>query len=419
MGDACRMTRRRLLGAAAAATAAPYVITSAALGGGGRPPASDRIVMGAIGVGRRGRYDLKAFLGHADVQVAAVCDVQGERRAAAKQDVDAAYGSGDCRTYIDLRELLERRDIDAVLIATGDNWHSPASVLAARAGKDIYCEKPLGMAIAESRAVVEAVGRYGVVFQCGTHRRNVGQFRFAVELARSGRLGRLTVLHAARSTWWVETYRDDLAGEPPPPRERLDWDLWLGPARRRPYNARYLDRMYWGGHLDFAGGSITEWGSHTADLCQWANDADDTSAVTYEPTGDTVAARYANGVELLFVPSQGAMHIRLEGTGGWALANDDGRMETHPAGLRALGHGFRKAYHPADHVRDFLDCVRSRREPTSPAHVVHRSLTTCHCANICLRLGRKLRWDPAREEFVGDDEANRLRSRPCRAPWRL
>jgi predicted dehydrogenase len=191
-----RRTRRQFLKRAAAAggaiAAAPYAITSTALGADGRPPASERIVMGAIGIGGRGRYVMGAHMWNEDVQMVAVCDCQGPRRRAAQAAVNAKYGRGDCRAYIDLRELLAREDIDAVCIATGDNWHSLASSLAVKAGKDVYCEKPVSVTIAESRALVETIRRHGAIFQCGTQRRNVGNFVFAVHLARSGKLGRLT-----------------------------------------------------------------------------------------------------------------------------------------------------------------------------------------------------------------------------------
>ena len=418
-----RRTRRQVLrGLAAAAggiAAAPYVITSTALGGPGRAPAGERIVMGAIGLGRRGPYNVRALMSHADVQMVAVCDVQRDCRDAARDQVDKAYGSADCKAYIDLRGLLARDDIDAVMIATGDNWQAPAAILAARAGKDMYCEKPMALTIAESRAVVDAVRRYGTVYQCGTHRRSVGQFHLAVQIARSGRLGRLSVLHAEKAPWWVDVYEDSLPPEPAPPRDVVDWDTWLGPAPWRPYNSRYHTRMFWGGHRDFAGGAVTEWGCHTADLCQWANDADDTSPVEYELAGGTVHARYANGVRLVFDQGTGPMRIRIEGAEGWVTAHDDGGFDAHPKSLLQLRRQFPKAYWPADHVRNFLDCVKTRREPTSPARIAHRSFSACHCANVALRLSRSLRWDPRRQAFIGDDEANRLLGRAYREPWRL
>ncbi len=421
-----RRTRRQFLkGAAAAAggiAAAPYAITSTALGAGGRPPASERIVMGAIGIGGRGRYVMGAHMWNDDVQVVAVCDCQGPRRRAARAAVNAKYGHRDCQAYVDLRELLAREDIDAVCIATGDNWHSLASSLAVKAGKDVYCEKPVSVTVAESRALVETIRRHGAIFQCGTQRRNVGNFVFAVHLARSGKLGRLTALHAERA--WVETgvHFTTFPAEPEPPREVMAWDLWLGPAPWRAYSSRGYSRRFWRSHGDFSGGSITEWGSHTVDLCQWANRADDTAPVEYRQTGDSgdVTARYANGAELIIRKGLrfGSCPVRFEGEEGWIETGDSGQMEAYPASLLAERR-FRGGYPANDHVREFLDCVKTRKQPRSTANAAHHSITACHCANICVRLGRTVKWDPAREEFLGDEDANRLRARAIREPWRL
>jgi len=422
-----RWTRREVLrrGAAAAGgiAAGPYVVTSAALGAAGRPPASERIVMGAIGIGGRGSYVLGAHLWNKDVQMVAVCDVKGPRRKLGKAKVDEKYGQKDCTAYIDLRELLARADIDAVMIATGDNWHSAASILAVTAGKDVYSEKPMSVTIAESRALSDTVRRHAAVYQCGTQRRSVGHFQFAIKLAREGKLGRLHTLVAEKARNWVDVYEDSLPPEPEPPREVLDWDLWLGPAPWRPYNAKYPSRRFWGGHLDFAGGSITEWGSHTVDLCQCAKGADETSPVEYTPAGERgkdVVARYADGVKLLIQRGLrfGSCPVRFEGDEGYVEVGDSGQMEVYPPSLMAE-HRFPGGYPATDHVRNFLDCVKSRRRPRSHAEAVHRSISACHAANLCVRLGRKLTWDPVREEFVGDDDANRLRARTIREPWRL
>jgi predicted dehydrogenase len=403
--------------------AAPYMITSAALGSNGQLPASDRIVMGGIGFGGRGLYVMDAFMWNPDVQMVAVCDVQGSRRAAAKSLVDKKYGNTDCKACIDLREMLARPDIDAVMIATGDNWHSMASILAARAGKDIYCEKPLSVAISESRAVAETVGRFSRIFQCGTQRRNIGNFVFAVNLARSGKLGRLRALHAEKASGMSNKVKFTvLPPEPQPAREVMDWNLWLGPAPWRPYNSSYSTRGFWSDHGDFSGAAINEWGSHTVDLCQWANDADKTAPVEYEIMNENydVVAHYANGARLIIRTGLrfGSCPVRFEGDEGWVETGDSGQIEVHPASL-LQERKFLGGYPADNHVREFLDCVKSRRQPVSTAEAAHHSITACHVANICVRLGRPVKWDPIQEEFSGDEEANRLRSRPFRQPWRL
>ena len=418
------ITRRQFLRnvAAGGIAAAPYVITSNALGGEGKPPASDRIVMGAIGLGGRGRYVMRACTWNKDVQMVAVCDAQAGRRDAAKAMIDKHYGTHDCQAYIDLRDLLARQDIDAVMIATGDNWHSMASILAARAGKDVYCEKPMSVTIAEGRAVADTMRRFARIYQCGTQRRNVGHFVFAVNLARSGRLGKLHTLHAEKAGSRSGVHFTVLPTEPQPAPEVMAWDLWLGPAPWRPYNAKYYTRGFWSSHGDFSGGSITEWGSHTVDLCQWANDTDSTAPVEYEVINERgdVAARYANGVKLVIRKGMrfGTCPVRFEGDEGWIEVGDSGLMEAHPASLLE-DRKFRGGY-PADgQVREFLNCVKSRQLPISNADVAHHSMTACHCANIAVRLGRTVKWDPDKEEFVGDEEANRFRSRAVRQPWWL
>ncbi|MCK5272360.1 MAG: Gfo/Idh/MocA family oxidoreductase [Sedimentisphaerales bacterium] len=401
----------------------PTIITSSALGANGQLPASERIVMGTIGLGGRGCNVMGAFLRERDVQMVAVCDVKAKRRRIGKTAVDKKYGNKDCKSYIDLHEFLARKDIDAVLIATGDNWHSLASCLAARAGKDMYCEKPLSVAITESRAVAETMRRYARVFQCGTQRRSVEHFVFAVNLARRGLLGKLRNVYAEKAPYFIDVHENVLPEQSEPAREEMDWDRWLGPAPWRPYNGKYHSRGFWSGHLDFSGGSITEWGSHTIDLCQWANDADTTAPIEYEPAGKDgkdITAHYANGVKLFVRQGLrfGTCPVRFEGEDGWVETGDSGEMETHPASLMR-GRQFRKGYPVDNHVRNFLDCVKTRQQPVSNADVAHHSITACHAANICMRLGRKVKWDPANETFIADEEANRLRSRAYREPWRL
>ncbi len=419
-----RWTRRQFMkGAAATAAgiaAAPNVITSAALGAAKRAPASERIVMGVIGLGGRGQGVMKAFMNQPDTQVVAVCDVMGKRRKSGQGAVNGHYGNQDCDAYIDFMELLARPDIDAVLIATGDNWHSGVSIMAARAGKDMFCEKPMSVAITESRAVSETMRRLGRIYQCGTQRRSVGHFIFAANLARSGKLGRIKELHAEEAGGLQNCYETILPAETEPPREEFDWDRWLGPAQWRPYNKDYPTRGFWSAHWDFSGGSITEWGSHTVDLCQWANNTDDTGPVEFSREGDRFIGRYENGAKLIIRTGLrfGSCPVRFEGDEGYVETGDSGEMEVSPKSL--LGdRRFLGGYPPDDHARAFLDCVKTRQQTISNAEVAHRSISACHVANICKRLGRPIKWDPVKEECIGDPEANRLRSRAYREPWYL
>ncbi len=240
------LSRRQFIkGAAmAGAVAAPTLITSSALGAQGRASASNRIAMGVIGLGGsagRGRYVMRGFMAQPDVQVVAVCDVSRANRETGRDEVNLKYDNKDCDAYLDFQEMLARPDIDAVLLATGENWHSALSIMAAQAGKDIYCEKPMSVAVNESRAVADAMPRFGRVFQCGTQSRSLGNYHFAVQLARSGKLGQLKEVHAEELSL-TSMYDTMLPAEPEPPREELDWNRWLGPAQWRPYNNAISNR---------------------------------------------------------------------------------------------------------------------------------------------------------------------------------
>ncbi|MGE5612246.1 MAG: Gfo/Idh/MocA family protein [Bacillota bacterium] len=415
-----------------AALAAPLVVPGRVLGRDGAVAPSERIVLGGIGLGPRGQYDLSVMLPEKDVQFVAIADVQRMRREQVKQMADAHYGNRDCATYIDFPELLARRDIDAVLIATGDHWHALASLLAAKAGKDVYSEKPCGMTIGEIQMLAEGISRYGRVFQAGTQRRSVNNFQYAMHLAKSGKLGQLRTLHA--SVYVPQKSYGWLPAEPEPPRDQCDWDRWLGPAPWRPYNSRYVAGG-WRGHHDFeAGGNFLDWGAHTVDLCQWANQSDHTLPIEYEATSNSIVARYANGVKLVcdFLPtafgnrepqyhtSTGTCPIRYEGDEGWVETGDNGEIilseslaklrkrQFAATGINAVGHG-----------RNFFDCVKSRALPVCNQHIMRRSHIACFAAQLSWQLGRKLRIDPTTETFINDDEANRMRTRATREPWSL
>ncbi|MHB1034352.1 MAG: Gfo/Idh/MocA family protein [Pirellulales bacterium] len=425
--QATRLPRRRFLKTAISAGAvlmAPQVIPGSALGKDGAVAPSERIVLGGIGIGNRGGYDLGCFLGEADVQFVGVCDIKAARREAVKKMVDNKYGNRDCATYRDLHEILARPDIDAVLIATGPNWHATAAMLAANAGKDIYCEKPCTKNIAQSLALAETMRRTARVFQAGTQRRNLPHFAFAVELARTGRLGKLQAVHAhpaglaTVSSGW-------LPPEPEPPKEQIDWDLYLGPAAWRPFNKALLDGFNFEKGGGMVGGGVLEWGSHCVDLCQWAANADGTAPVEYNPPeGDRVVETYASGVKLVirndgWLPL-GSCPVRFEGETGWVEAGDSGKMVLSSPALLAGRKVAEIGGYPATyHIRDFLNCVKTRGLPLAHAGAACYSHIACHAANIAIYLGRKLTYDPKKNEFVGDAEANRLRSEALRDPWRL
>ena len=419
-------TRREFLKLAAATVAMPTFIPASALGRDGTVAPSNRIALGAIGIGPRGRYVLETFLKQPDAQFVTVCDVQQANRRTAKLMVDRSYQNEDCGTTADMLEVLGRADLDAVLIATGDRWHAVGAMLAAKAGKDIYSEKPCAITMAECAELDDTVQRYGRVFQAGTQRRNVANFQAAVELARSGCLGRIHTVHA--SIYHLSESHDWLPAEPEPAVTDADWERWLGPAPWRPYNIAYL-RGGWRGHHDFESGCrLLDWGAHTVDLCQLALGADGTTPVEFEPDGETIHARYANGVKLVMRLGGfsgegnwlglGTCPVRFEGDQGWVEAGDFAKIVAEPASLLAGAKLDNMAgTDPVAHVRDFLDCVKSRGTTASNSAATRSSHLACHAAAISWQLGRKVAFDPVTEYFGGDKPANRMRRRARRAPW--
>lgn len=418
--------RRRFLQAAAgAAISLPHFVPVAALGRGGTIAPSERINLGGIGIRHRGGYVLGQMLEQPDVHFVAIADVRADRRQAVKAMADQRNGDSRCAMYRDFRELLARDDIDAVLIATGDRWHAAASMLAAKAGKDVYSEKPCAITIELARRLADTIRRTGRVFQAGTQRRNVANFVHAVQLAQSGKLGNLHTLHA--SIYQLEDRHDWLPAQPEPPQDVVDWDMWLGPAPWRPFNQQYVDGG-WRGHHDFdSGAKLLDWGAHTLDLCQWALQADGTTPVEYEPLdvpGDNaILCRYASGVKLVLRRAGwlglGTCPVRFEGDEGWVETGDSGQIAVSIDSLRPALPPVpaEPGTSPREHIRDFLNCVKSRSQPAASADVTAESHIACHAAALAWTLGRKLTFDPVSETFANDQAANRLRCRAMRAPW--
>lgn len=428
------LTRRAFLRRTAALVAAPYIIPASALGRDGKVAPSERIILGGLGIGNRGSHDLRWMLPEKDVQFVADCDPQKQRREAVKKMVDTHYGNKDCRIYHDTREFLaERTDIDALLVTTGDRWHALASIMAMRAGKDVYSEKPSCMTIAEGQAVVETARRYRRIYQTGTQRLSEGNFTFCNEMLRLGRLGKVHTVRAHIAPWDAAEMRHDwLPAQPLPPKDEVDWDAWLGPCPWRPYNSAYT-RGGWRGFYDFHTSCIGEWGAHTFAQCQVGIGAADTSPIEYQyvknESGDGMVTRFANGIKMILERDmankiwRGSCGVRYEGTEGWVAAADGYSKPdvSSPAMLgdfRMIVYDYQaRTQRPMSHVRDFLDCVKSRRQTVANPVVMHRSMTTVHAANICMWLKRDMKFDPVKEEFINDDEANRFRSRAMREPW--
>jgi predicted dehydrogenase len=434
------LTRRRFLkrvAMAASAVPLPYFIPASALGRDGAVAPSERIVMGGIGIGGRGSYDLGVMLAERDVQWVAVCDVLKSKREAAKNAVDGKYGNKDCAVYADMRQLLaERKDVDAVLIATGDRWHAPASVMAMQAGKDVYCEKPACLTMAQGKMVVEAARRYGRVYQTGAQRLSEPHHVFAIEMAKSGRLGPIHTAYA--DIRWRDGARHDwLPAEPEPPKDELDWDIWLGACPWRPYNSGYVNGGGWYHFYDFAT-DVAMWGAHTVAQALAGLDMTNVTTIELDFSGPdaTMVTRLSNGVKLvLFRVSgsvwepceywHGACGERFDGAKGWAAAADGyaGPDVSSPSLLveykKVLADYTARTQRPLNHVRDFLDCIRSRRATVASPEVMYRAMCVCLAADICGQLKRNLKFDLGKAEFVGDAEANRLRSRAMRPPFMI
>ena len=444
-------TRRQFLratGQTATALAAASVVPASVMG---RTAPSNRINVACIGTGNQGTLDLRMFLAESDVQVVAVCDVNrasGGYRSAdqflgrepARQMVERQYAerkrSGTyrgCDAYTDFREVLARPDVDAVAIVVPDHWHAVMTIMAAQAGKDIYCEKPLSLTVADGRAMVEAVRRYGVVLQTGSHQRSNPRTRFGCELVRNGHIGQLKRIETMLGPW--NKMGPASGWTPMPVPDGFDYERWLGPAPWAPY---HKDRCLYTFRFirDYSGGQTTNLGAHAFDMAQWGNNTDHTGPVEFEDDGSEwptdglfdvarvvkFRARYANGVELTCStggdPAHTGAQCRFIGTEGWVETGANG-LYTYPDSLKSVRIGVNELHLGAggNHFRDFLDCIKTRAQPAAPVETGHRSATICHLANIAMQLKRKLRWDPDAERFIGDEVANHLLSRPRRSPW--
>ncbi|MFW6161184.1 MAG: Gfo/Idh/MocA family protein [Planctomycetota bacterium] len=423
------VSRRRFLRTATAAAAAPLIVPARALGGEGKTPPSEQIGLGVIGYGNRCRRVLGHFMLFDEVRPLAVSDCKAKQRQACKARVDKHHGNKDCQTFPDFREMLARPEIDACLIATGDRWHSMASIYAARAGKDMYCEKPISLTIEEGRAMAETMKRFGTVYQAGHQRRSVDSYRFQNEMVRSQRIGKL---HTIICRVWAGPVLKPHPSRPVP--KGFDYDTWLGPTPWHPYNPVRVRGWNW--FWDTGSGVTANMGCHYTDLAQWGHASDDTGPVTFDGRGrfdpnafsDTpvtaeTTCTYADGVKIL-IQSQGAFadrFIRFVGTEGWVQVDDHTNVVTaEPASLlRHRSIAARSWAHTGGHIRNFLDCVRSREPTVCTPESAHRATTICHAANLSIRLGRTLHWDPQAERFRDDPEANQMISRATRAPWTL
>ena len=431
--NGCLTRRGFLRGAAASAGAAmalPAIVPSSVLGRDRAVAPSNRVAMGFIGTGGHGiGMNLRSFLPQRDCQVVALCDIDPVNLARAAAVVKQRYGAAyaGCATTQDWREIVARDDVDAVMISTPDHWHVPMSVAAIRAGKDVECEKPT-LTIQEGRVLADTVKRYGAVFQLSTEDRSIEVYHRMAELVRNGRIGKLQTIRVRLPAG------PGSAGDPTPQPvpKGFDYDMWLGPAPLAPYTKA---RCHWNFRWirDYSGGQLSDWGAHLIDTAQWANDTEHTGPIEIEGKGvrhadglyDTyhtyhVEYLYANGVRMIV--DSGAVDLKFEGTGGW-VGNRGwrGRLQaSSPDIIRSvIGPEEIHLFRGNGEQRNFLDCVHSRKDPYFPAEIGHRCCTVLHLGNIAMDLGRKVRWNPEAERFVNDPQADALRSRAMRAPWRL
>lgn len=423
------MNRRDFLRAAAgtaAVAAFPYVVPSSVLGANAP---SNRIVLGFIACGKQSQHLMRSFLGSPGTQVVAACDVDKLKlERSSKEIVEKHYADRKdtsfqgCATYADFRNLLSRTDIDAVVISTPDHWHAVTVIESCKAGKDVYCEKPLSQTIQEARAMVNAVRQYNRVFQTGSMQRSSQEFRFACELVQNGYIG--DIQHVTVGVGGPP--EDKLLPAQPVP-DYLDWDMWVGPAMWRPYNEDLAPNIKFDGfpnwryHSYYGGGGMTDWGAHHFDIAQWALGMDGTGPVEIVPPDGkeykVLTYKYANGIPMTRDNANG---ILFEGTKGKVEVNR-GYLRTWPDTLKdqKIGPDQVHLYDSKNHYTDWLDAIRKRSDPICKIEIGASSVTVCHLGNIAYRLQRPLKWDPKREVFVGDDEANRLLCRTMRSPWHL
>jgi len=436
------LTRRQFLksSAVAAAAAAWPTIVPASVFGADTP--SNRITVGCIGVGRMGLGDLREIMGFKQAQIVAVCDVDSKRTKHAQQLVESHYSKQSqngtykgCATYGDFRDLVAREDIDAVSVVTPDHWHTLPAIAAAKAGKDIFLQKPLTLTIQEGRMLSDTVRRYGRVFQVGSQQRSDSRFRQACELVRNGRIGKLRTVKVGFGT--------DPGTGPQPPMpvpDWLDYNMWLGPAPRAAYTEKRVHpqsgygRPGWLRIVDYGAGMITGWGAHHNDIAQWGMGTEYTGPV--EIKGETeypkdglwdvhgafsIEYTYAGGVKVTCTDNRkNKQGVLFEGSEGWVYVKR-GHIDANPKSLLTspIGTDELQLYKSNNHKANFFDCIKSRAETIAPVEVAHRSCSVCLLGEIAMRLGKKLKWDPERERFTNDDQANRMLSRPMSSPWHL
>ncbi len=413
----------------------PAIVPASALGKNGKVSPANRVTVGFIGLGWQGGSNLKSFLEDENAQVLAVCDIDADHLQKAKQTVDAKNGDNSCAAYHYYEELIARPDIDAVCLSLPDHWHAIPAIAAAKAGKDIFGEKPLAHNWAEGRAICDAVKRYGRVWQTGSWQRSIANFRFAAELVLNGRIGKVHTVEVG-----LPAGHTDFAGtagqeEPMPPPETLDYDRWLGPAPYAPYCVARVHKN-WRWNLDYGGGQLMDWVGHHVDIAHWGLGLDNTGPLEVEGEGEfpqrgklwntatryRVTAKYQQGITMVIAGGDNAIRQGTKWIGdlGWVWVNRGG-LEAHPHRMlrEKFGPNEIHLYRSPGHAREFIQCVKSRGQTLTPCETALRSATPGFLGQIAMIIGRKIRWDPEREIILDDPDASRLLSRPMRAPWHI
>ena len=436
------VTRRQFLKGSAVAAAGVLVPTIVPASVFGADAPSNRITIGFVGVGRMGSGDIRELLGFKEVQIIAVCDLDSNRVRNAQKTVEAHYAKQSaggtykgCTTFGDYRDLVTRDDIDAVCVVTPDHWHTLPTIAAAKAGKDIFLQKPLTLTIREGRVLSDTVRRYNRIFQVGSQQRSDSRFRQACELVRNGRIGKLHTVKVAFGTDPGTTPQPIM-----PVPDNLNYDMWLGQApwaeytEERVHPQKDYGRPGWLRITDYGAGMITGWGAHHNDIAQWAMGTEYTGPVEiqgqaefprdglWDVHGDfSIEYNYANGVKVLCTDNKkNKQGVVFEGSEGWVYVRR-GFIDANPKSLltSTIGPDEIHLYKSNNHKANWLECIKSRKETIAPAEIGHRSCTVCLLGEIALQLGRKLKWDPDAEQFVNDDAANRMVTRPMRSPWTL
>ncbi|WP_138992285.1 Gfo/Idh/MocA family protein [Larkinella sp. C7] len=430
------LSRRKFIGQASAALSAFMIVPRFVLGGTGYRAPSDIITLGFIGTGKQSRGLSRNFLATGETRILASAEVYKAKRDLFIEQAKAYYTSEDgkakvngayseIQAYNDFRQLLDRKDIDAVVIASPDHWHAVMAVKAAEAGKDIYCEKPLALTIKEGRAMVNATRKHKRVFQTGSMQRSWPEFRQTAELIRNGYIGDIKGI---KVNVGPPPKRYDLPAEPIP--EGLDWAMWLGPNEPVPFNSELAPPLSkdvfpnWRNYKEFGGGMVTDWGAHMFDIVQWSLDMDNSGPVEVIPPDGKehkfLTYRYDNGITMTHEPWEWNNAIQFVGSEG-TLNIQRKKLETTPATLKdkVIGPDEKHVYHSDNHYKDFLNAMRKRSEPICDVEIGHRTASVCTIGNIAYQLKRPLKWDPKKENFKKDKEANGLLERSLKSEWAI